>query len=240
MPNSLFQTPHTYPHQTAKNRKKWETGFKYHTTGKYLSKEVRNIFTVLNIPSERTGLAINVNPYRCRHNVATQLAEEGHGERVIAEVLDHSSTRETGVYVEATMKIIDRIDNAIALQLAPLAQAFNGRIIANKHEAERGDDPNARIRRGPRNDPDDLDVGICGKYDFCGGLVPVACYTCRSFQPWLEGPHEEILEELLAKREEALQITGDIKLASGNDRTICAVAEVVRQCNKINKGMGLH
>lgn len=217
--------------------RKWEPGFKYHSTGNNLSDEIRETFDVLNIPSERTGLQMTITPIRCRHDVATKLAEEGYGEQVIAETLDHSTTQWTGVYVKATDKIIERIDNAVAMQLAPLAQAFTGQIITNHHEAERGDDPSARIRRGPKRNPDDEGVGICGKFGFCGGFVPIACYTCRNFQPWLDGPHEEILEELLRKREENLKITEDPKIVSGNDRTIYAVAQVVRQCNEIRKGM---
>lgn len=72
-------------------------------------------------------------------------------------------------------------------------------------------------------------MGSCGKHGFCGLLAPVACYTCVSFQPWLDGPHEAVLDYLLGERER-LTSTADLRIAAINDRTILAVAEVVRLC----------
>lgn len=50
-----------------------------------------------------------------------------------------------------------------------------------------------------------------------------------SFQAWLDGPHEAVLSYLLTERERKLG-SADRRIASINDRTILAVAEVVRQC----------
>ena len=75
-------------------------------------------------------------------------------------------------------------------------------------------------------------VGNCGQFGFCGLLAPVACYTCRSFEPWLDGPHERVLDFLIAERDRLLLQT-DKRVASINDRTILAVAEVVRKCTEI-------
>ena len=67
---------------------------------------------------------------------------------------------------------------------------------------------------------------------FCGLAAPIACYTCKNFQPWLDGPHEAVLAHLLAKREQLLSTT-DARIASVNDRTILAVAEVIRRCDEV-------
>ena len=50
-------------------------------------------------------------------------------------------------------------------------------------------------------------------------------------QPLVEadGPHEEILDRLLADRQRIME-QGSARIASVNDRTILAVAEVVRLC----------
>ncbi len=70
-------------------------------------------------------------------------------------------------------------------------------------------------------------VGNCGSYGFCGANVPIPCYTCTHFQPWLDGPHQIVLDELIAERERLIKVTGDNQVAAVNDRTIFAVAELI-------------
>jgi hypothetical protein len=78
----------------------------------------------LSAISERTGETMKITPTRLRRTRGTRAAMEGHGVLVIAELLDHSDTQNAGVYVEARPEIVERIDKALALHLAPLAQAF--------------------------------------------------------------------------------------------------------------------
>jgi hypothetical protein len=153
---------------------------------------------------------------------------EGHGELVIAELLDHTDTQNVGIYIEARPEIVERIDRAIAFHMAPIAQAFAGTLIRDESEATRCDDPTSRIC-DPRFDPTMRPLANCGKHGFCGFAAPIACYTCVHFEPWLDGPHEAVLEFLLAERER-LASRGDMRIASINDRTILAVAQVVQLC----------
>ena len=69
---------------------------------------------------------------------------------------------------------------------------------------------------------------------------------CHHFQPWLDGPHEAILEGLLTHRKLTLARTQDKTIASVNDRTIFAVGRVIQLCkehkfslknNKIDRGV---
>ncbi len=62
-------------------------------------------------------------------------------------------------------------------------------------------------------------------------MAPISCYTCTHFQPWLYGPHEMILDELIEKRDKILSVTKDIKMATVNDRLILAVSDVILRCN---------
>lgn len=75
---------------------------------------------------------------------------------------------------------------------------------------------------------------MCGKFDFCGLAAPLACYTCFYFNPWLDDIHEALLESLIKDRDELLQ-EADPRIASINDRTILAVADVVNQCKDANR-----
>lgn len=200
----------------------------YHIKSAVLGKRLNRTLNRLNVNSVRTGERVNVSARRFRTTIGTRAAEEGHGELVIAELLDHTDTQNVGVYVRSTPGIVERIDRAVAMQLAPLAQAFAGKLINGPAEATRGDDPASQIR-APGVTGKFEPMSSCGKFGFCGFLKPVACYTCNSFEPWLDGPHEKVLEYLIAERERLIAV-GDARIASINDRTILAVAKVVQLC----------
>lgn len=209
--------------------------FHNHASPDELGKRIRAIFDDLQVYSERTGEPIKVNAKRLRHTVATFAAREGHGELIIAELLDHSDTQNVGVYVKATPEIVERIDRAVALRMAPLAHAFIGTVICDESEALRSNDPASRIV-DPRFDENMSPMGNCGRYGLCSFMAPIACYTCKSFQAWADGPHEAVLSYLIAERERLMK-DADERIAMINDRSILAVADVVRQCRKIH-GLG--
>jgi integrase len=218
------------------NESAWNApaGFEFHRTSQSLREWFKNTMHRLQVRSERTGGPINFNASRFRRTLACRAADEGHGEFVIADLLDHEDTQNVGVYTEATPGMMERIDRAVALRLAPLAQAFAGVIISDESQARRAGDPTSRIS-DPRSDPSMKPVGNCGQFGFCGLLAPVACYTCRSFEPWLDGPHDRVLEFLIGERDRLLT-SADKRIASINDRTILAVADVVRRCAEIKAG----
>ena len=203
-------------------------GFEHHRTGQALGQELKKVLGGLRAMSERTGQPLHITATRFRRTVATRAAVEGHGELIIAELLDHSDTQNVGVYIEARPEIVERIDRAIAMHLAPMAQAFAGVIIDNESLATRAGDPSSRVC-DPRFDSSMKPMGSCGKHGFCGFLAPIACYTCVNFQPWLDGPHEAVLDYLIGERDR-LAVQTDLRISSVNDRTILAVAEVVRLC----------
>ncbi|MGO4307461.1 site-specific integrase [Cupriavidus sp. RAF12] len=179
------------------------------------------------VRSERTGTSLRVFPTRLRRTLGTRAAREGYGELVIAELLDHSDTLNVRVYVENVPEHVDAINAAVAMQLAPMAQAFAGILVDRESAAVRGDDLSSRVRTN-----DGHGVGTCGHYGFCGALAPIACYTCQHFQPWLDGPHCEVLAWLEADRARVSQLTGDNTIASVTDRTMVAVAQVIRLCDE--------
>lgn len=179
------------------------------------------------VKSERTGESLFINARRFRYTTGTRAAREGFGELVIAELLDHRDTQNAGVYVKNIPEHVERLDAAVGFQLAPYAQAFAGVLVDSEKEAERGDDPSSRIRTGVGKG-----VGTCGEHGFCGANVPIPCYTCIHFQPWLDGPHQEVYQDLLDERERVKSITGDIEIAAVLDRSIVAVADVILRCEK--------
>jgi integrase len=232
----ILEDPDQAPLFPTKQKRKRLPGFEYHSTSQSLSSTLTKILDRLNVMSERTGKPLNINALRFRRTVGTRAAVEGHGELVIAELLDHNDTSNVGVYVQAVPEIIERIDRAVAFYLAPLAQAFAGVIINDESDAPYPGDPSHRVC-DPRFEQLMKPMGSCGNYGFCDLMAPIACYTCRSFQPWIDGPHEAVLDYLIDERERLL-ISSDLRIASINDRTILAVAEVVRQCQIIRDSHG--
>ena len=206
-------------------------GYEFHNGSTALANRIKRVLESLSVRSHRTGEQIHIAATRFRRTIGTRAAEEGHGPLVIAEILDHNDTQNVGVYTEATPAIIERIDRAIAMQMAPLAQAFAGKLIKSEAEATRGADPSSRII-DLRIDRSGQAMGSCGQYSHCGFSAPIACYRCSCFEPWLDGPHEAVLAYLLDRREKLLETT-DERMASVNDLAILAVAEVVRRCDEV-------
>jgi integrase len=198
---------------------------KLHIASVKITQKLQLIVEVSDVCSERTGERLNINARRFRYTTGTRAAREGFGELVIAELLDHSDTQNAGVYVKNIPEHVKMLDEAVGYQLAPYAQVFVGVLVDKEREAQRGNDPASRIRTEMGQG-----VGTCGEHGFCGANVPIPCYTCMHFQPWLDGPHEDVYQDLLNERERVKEITGDIQIAAVLDRSIIAVADVLMRC----------
>jgi integrase len=199
----------------------------FHQATDSLSDRLTRLVKRLGVMSERTSEPLRVFPLRLRRSFATRAAREGCGVLVIAELLDHSDGQNAGVYTENVPEHAAAIDAAVAMQLAPIVQAFSGMLVDKEADALRGNDIASRIRMD-----DGRNVGSCGSFAFCGALSPVACYTCKAFQPWLDAPHADVLSSLIAERERVRDVTRDEAISSINDRTILAVAQVIRLCDQ--------
>lgn len=209
-------------------------GLEGHVTSATLGGRLTSVVTNLNVISPRTGEALHITPRRFRYTLGTRAAAEGANEFEIAEILDQDTSEMAKIYVKSSSQMLERIDRAVAEQLAPFAQAFAGVLVDQEADARRGQDPTSRII-----DPSlsDGPVGTCGTFSFCALSVPIACYTCIHFQPWLDGPHEEMLDDLLAQRQSLIDRNGDVRIASINDRTIFAVTRVVQLCREKKTAM---
>lgn len=200
-------------------------GFEFHRTAGDIGQILTQAIKGLSVISERTGLPMHISPRRFRRTIGTRAAEEGHSPLVIAGLLNHTDTQNVGVYAANSTKIIERIDRAVAMKMAPLAQAFAGVLVPTTDSQ----DPGRRII-DLRIDRSGAPIGDCGKHGFCRFNAPIACYTCVNFEAWVDGPHDAVLDHLLGQRERHL-LTTDKRIASINDRTIFAVAAVVQACS---------
>lgn len=152
------------------------------------------------------------------------MRREGFSAFVIAELLDHSDIQNVEVYTKNTAQEAVVINELVGSKLAPFAQACLGTLVTFEREAIRGDDPHSRI-------PNHLQhpIGTCGNYGFCASGFK-ACYTCRFFQPWLDGPHEEVLRELYTEKDRARAVGCAEEVVNADDRLILAVEDCVARC----------
>ena len=200
---------------------------KLHIASAEITDVLQFVADAADIRSERTGDVLHVNARRFRYTTGTRAAREGFGALVIAELLDHTDTQNAGIYIKNIPEHVKRLDEAVGFQLAPYAQAFAGVLVDSEKEAKRGGDPTSRIRT-----EEGRGVGTCGEYGFCGANVPIPCYTCMHFKPWLNGPHEEVYVHLIGERERLANVTGDFQIAANLDRSILAVADVIQRCKR--------
>lgn len=203
-----------------------------HCTKSALSNAFVALMSRIAPPSERLDYApIPINPQRYRYTFGTRLAEEGASLLVIADRLGHEDGQNAGIYFEASPKIIENIDKAMDRFLAPLAEAFRGRLIKDESQSTLKGVPGSRIIDFKSSKKP---LANCAGGE-CGFNKPVACYTCINFEPWLDGPHQEVLDRL--ERERTL-IINDERIAKINDDAILAVRQVIAYCQMVRDQEG--
>ena len=192
-----------------------------------LTKSIKEIVETEKVISARTGKLLHVNSRRFRYTTGTRAAREGYGEVIIAELLDHSTTTNVGIYVHNNADNAYKIDLAIGSALADISDAFKGQV-KKKEELEYEITRSVKIKS-----PEGEDTGSCQQCSSCSAGVPIPCYTCINFTPWLNGPHESIYQYLVGERERIYRITNDTNVTQSLDRTILAVSQVIKQCEAI-------
>lgn len=195
-----------------------------HATTAMLGSALERCARVSTARSERTGEFIRLTATRFRRTRGTKLRREGFSAFIIAELLDHSDIQNVGVYTENTAQEAVVINELVGAQLAPFAQACLGRLVRSEREAIRGDDPRSRVPNERQHA-----VGTCGNYGFCASGFR-ACYTCYHFQPWVDGPHEEVLADLYAEKERTRAAGCADVVVNANDQLILAVEHCVAMC----------
>lgn len=198
-------------------------GFAYHRTATEIGARIQQTFEGL--------LPIHANSKRFRHTLAKRAYDNGANAFIIAQLLDQSDTQNVKIYTEGGPDIIERLNRTMAMELAPIAQAFAGLLVSRDDPEARDAEAAKRIHDRALPDGKGADpLGSCGLHGFCGQTRPVACYTCRNFRPWDDGPHGEILDGLLRHRERAEAEGKAPRIFGLHDRTILAVARVVQLC----------
>lgn len=200
----------------------------WHTTRGQITNLLKRSVLHLGVLS-RTGNPLCVSFRRFRYTLATRAIDNGASAYEVADVLDHSDLQNVGVYFDVHSNIVEHLDQAMALALAPRAQAF-AKLVENEASAIRGDVGGSRVYHGERERDLAEPVGTCGNHSFCNvSAAPLACYTCPMFQPWMDGPHDLVLDSLLRRREKSVEQGLNQKMIAINDHVIIEVAGVIQR-----------
>lgn len=184
------------------------------------------------VVSERTGLPLVQYSYRNRYTRVRQLARMGVPRTTLQYWMGQESTASLDAYYDDPAERARTLNKQISPLLAPLSQAFQGTLRDQEKDAVRGNDPTSRVELDGR---EELGVGTCGEHGFCAASVPIPCYRCTKFQPWVYAPHEEVLERLLERQkleQEAPKTSQNRRLLIPVqlDRDIEAVKTVIALC----------
>lgn len=189
------------------------------------------------IISEKTGRPLVQGAYRNRYTRARQLARMGVPILILQYWMGHESSVSLDAYYDDPAERARSLNEQIAPLMAPLAQAFQGTLRDKETDAVRGKDPASRIELDGRSESG---VGTCGEHGFCSASVPIPCYRCTKFQPWVYGLHQEVKERLLERQqlENCLFRTGQSRrllVPVQLDKDIEAVDVVIMLCNNRKK-----
>ena len=181
--------------------------------------------------SERTGQPVRQFAYRMRYTRARQLARLGVPRVTLGYWLGHEKENSLEHYYNDPAEEARLLNDEIRIILGPLAQAFFGSIRDKEADATRGNDPSSRIELDGRHN-----IGSCGEHGFCSASVPIPCYRCSKFEPWVDAPHDEVLIRLIERQEEENNIHLPSKarrmlVPLQLDKDIAAVKLVIKLCD---------
>lgn len=181
----------------------------------------------------RDGEPIHLFATRFRYTLETNLFRMGVPDPERAFNLDHDTLDSLIDYSKNSADRASRWSAATRPQMARLASYFKIKLVDHEADAVAGDDPeHSRLLVA------NADGGAtCAIKRGCGmGQIPRCCYNgCDHFQPWLDGPHEAFLEELLAERDDFLAHLDPVKeraTIEAADPLILAVAAVIYLCDE--------
>lgn len=210
-------------------------GIDEHQTQDSITSGFKKLFAALKVISPITGRQIVVNPQRERHTVLTGLAMNGCNALEIAANAGHASPESCQAYVDAGIDHFQRMERLVGEAFIPIADRFLGKIVREAKDQEALKRPNSVLRDKEMNGVGSCHIGGCGAVD--AGVAPVACYTCRKFRAWAEGPHEAMLEALIARQTELME-AGHPEMAETITAPIVAITDLLEAIDSRERANG--
>lgn len=178
-----------------------------HLASRSFSYHVEHYTVTASIISPRTGKLLRLCPLRLRYTFGTRHTEQGTPARLLAELLDHTHQMSSLYYVKSRSNMVDRLNQALGEnpQFTGMILRFLGRV-----EPRTGAESPASIIPGATPTLKNLGgIGFCGADYLCRLYPPLSCYVCPKFVAWVDGPHQQMLDELRAQVRALRQRSGN-------------------------------
>ena len=173
-----------------------------------------------------------------RHNMAQKLADQGTPGDLISDMLDHTTKVAARHYVAATPAIAKIKARALGKNATykELMSLMTGELI-HRNEAV---DPN-KIVHGVVATRYIGNIGVCGlDADTSCQKNPIySCYTCRKFNPFIDGEHAAVVDALRGEVQVVLDQSIDLaenKLVLQLEKTIEHACDVLQRCKSTLTG----
>lgn len=175
-----------------------------------------NTLAISKIVSDALAEIFSVNPLHVygativfRHHLGQCLADQGAPPSVIADRLGHSTEVPARAYIAATPNIAKIKTRALGennTYTEIMSSLLTGEII------RKGDvNEDSSIVKGTVGVNYIEGIGACDVKGICPKNPIFSCYTCRKFHPFIEGPHEQVVQALKSHVITFLDSTVDIK-----------------------------
>jgi hypothetical protein len=178
--------------------------FEWHSSTSMIAGLIRKFSETHELMAGGSNERIYLNARRLRYTFGTMLAATGAPPVAIAEALDHSDLQNVGVYVLATGKLADRLNDAIGRHVDPWVKRF----MVGPVESIPENGANVVLSPDPSKA---LGIGYCGLSSQCSLFPPDSCYGCDFFQPWIDADHESVLRRVELRKAGLIEKQGNLK-----------------------------
>jgi integrase len=198
-----------------------------------ITRAMHRFVKAAGIVSPHTQMLLNMTPRRFRTSLATHMAAQGASRFHIAEILDHTDLQSVDVYTQTVSSIADLMAAATDPLVQPLVRRFLGKIADEAFATASQEAPLPQVPALAPHLPLPLlnagGIGLCGRKDgLCRLLPPLSCYLCPCFVASRQGPHQEMLNSLLAFLQHGEELA-DERMKRQLDDVCLAIREVLAQ-----------
>jgi hypothetical protein len=186
---------------------------------------------------EQAGLEGGTNTL-LRHNMAQKLADQGTPGDLISDMLDHTTKIAARYYVAATPEIgriksraLGKNSTYVELMALMTGSPISHDQIKDKRQIVKGVVATRYIGN----------IGICGlDIDTPCNKNPIySCYTCRKFNPFIDGDHGEVIDALRTEVQVLLDQSANLaenKVVLQLEKTIEHAVFMKEICTKVKHG----
>lgn len=210
--------------------------YELHLASDSFSYHVEHYTVAASIISPRTGKLLHLSPLRLRHTFGTRHSDQGTPAKLLAELLDHSCQGSSIYYVKSTSNMVARLNHALGenQQFTGVIHRFLGRV-----EPRTGAESPESVVAGATPTLKNLGgIGFCGAGYLCQLYPPLSCYVCPKFVAWMDGPHQQMLDEIHAHVRALRQRSGNPsdRIPNQLGEVMEAIQAVLVQIDNCRKG----